>query len=90
MIQTVTFVDEGQDFLEWDIEFSEEGKPGEVLIGKVVDCRPFQADTWIGTEVYGADIRPGDLLSIVPRSTGKRVWPRPTTLNHPVKSVKRI
>ena len=84
MIQTVTFVDEGQDFLEWDIEYSDEKKPGELLVGKVIDCRPFQADTWVGTQVYSADIRPGDLLPIVTRVIGK-----PTTLIHPVKRVEK-
>ncbi len=83
MIKTVTFKDEGQDFLEWDIEYSEEGKPGEVLVGRVIDCRPCQGNIWIRTEVYSADIRIGDLLPIVPPCTGK-----PTTLKHPVEKVE--
>lgn len=49
---TVFFKDEGQDFLEWDINDE----------GKVVACRPFQGDIWIGTTVHNKDIKPGNLL----------------------------
>ncbi len=52
---TVFFVDDGQDFLEWDIDDE----------GTVVDCRPFQGDIWIGTTVHNKDIKPGDLLDII-------------------------
>ncbi len=52
-MQTVYFVDGGQDFLEWDIED-----------GKVVACRPFQEWLWKGTQVHNADIQPGDILEI--------------------------
>lgn len=38
---TVTFKDQGQDFLEWDIKD-----------GKVVASRPFQAFVWCGREVH--------------------------------------
>lgn len=51
---TVVFVDDGQDFLEWDITDK----------GEVVDCRPFQGDVWIGTMVHNKDIQPGDHLDI--------------------------
>jgi hypothetical protein len=37
---TITFEDQGQDFLEWDIKDR-----------KVVASRPFQADLWVGSEV---------------------------------------
>lgn len=50
---TVHFVDDGQDFLEWDINN-----------GEVVDCRPFQGDVWIGTKVHNTDIQEGDILQI--------------------------
>ena len=53
---TVTFKDEGQDFLEWDIEK-----------GKVVACRPFQEWVWKGVKVHNRKILPGDRLEI----TGK-------------------
>jgi hypothetical protein len=49
---TVFFVDECQDFLEWDIDDE----------GKVVACRPFQADIWVGCQVHNKDIKRGDLL----------------------------
>jgi len=51
---TVFFVDDGQDFLEWDINDE----------GEVVDCRPFQGDIWIGTKVHNKDIKPSDYLNI--------------------------
>ena len=51
---TVVFEDDGQDFLEWDINDK----------GEVVDCRPFQGDIWIGTIVHNQDIKPGDHLDI--------------------------
>ncbi|KKK75829.1 hypothetical protein LCGC14_2869790 [marine sediment metagenome] len=52
-MKTVHLVDEGQDFLEWDIED-----------GKVVASRPFQGWLWEGTEVHNTDIQPGDILDI--------------------------
>ena len=51
---TVFFVDDGQDFLEWDVNEK----------GEVVDCRPFQGDIWIGTMVHNKDIQPGDHLDV--------------------------
>jgi len=52
-MQTVSFEDHGQDFLEWDIEG-----------GKVVGCRPYQGWLWNGTKVHNTDIKPGDILEI--------------------------
>ncbi len=72
---TIELEDHGQDFLEWDIDDT----------GKVVDCRPFQADVWKGTIVHNRDIRPGDILFIV-TPIGKRK--KLLTLNYPVKSVR--
>lgn len=56
---TIHFVDEGQDFLEWDI--NEEGV--------VTACRPFQGWVWNGTKVHNKDIKPGDRLDITTRGT---------------------
>ena len=50
----VTFKDEGQDFLEWDIED-----------GRVVACRPYQEWLWKGTKVTTRKIRPGVRLGII-------------------------
>jgi len=50
---TVYFEDDGQDFLEWDIED-----------GKVIRCRPFQAWVWNGTLVHNNRIRKGTRLVI--------------------------
>lgn len=54
---TVVFEDDGQDFLEWDIDEEK---------GKVVACRPFQSDTWVGTYIHNKNIKPGDYLAITP------------------------
>jgi len=54
---TVFLVDDGQDFLEWDINDK----------GEVVDCRPFQGFVWVGTKVHNKDIKPSDLLDITTR-----------------------
>lgn len=40
-MKTLVFEDQGQDFLEWDIDDED----------KVVACRPFQGFAWIGTMV---------------------------------------
>jgi hypothetical protein len=50
---TVYFEDDGQDFLEWDIQD-----------GKVVDCRPFQSWCWNGTLVHNYAFRKGTVLDI--------------------------
>ena len=71
---TVFFVDDGQDFLQWDIDDE----------GKVVDCRPFQGWVWNNTIVHNKDIKAGDLLDITtPRGTR-------TTLNHAVEKVQQL
>jgi len=44
---TVFFEDDGQDFLEWDINDT----------GEVVDCRPFQSWLWIGTKVHDSEAK---------------------------------
>lgn len=56
---TVRFQDEGQDFLEWDLD----------NWGNVVDCRPFQAWIWIRYRVLNPleNLRAGHTLMIVPR-----------------------
>ena len=40
-MKTIVFEDDGQDFLEWDLDPE----------GKVVECRPFQGDIWCGNVV---------------------------------------
>ncbi len=71
---TIFFVDDGQDFLEWDISDQ----------GEVMDCRPFQGDIWIGTMVHSKDIRPGDYLDIT-TAHGRRRY-----LSHAVEKVWEI
>lgn len=58
---TVTFKDQGQDFLEWDIRE-----------GKVVECRPFQASIWCGREVHSTPV-PGNQLQITGHD-GRLTW----------------
>ena len=43
-MRTIVFEDDGQDFLEWDVDEK----------GVVVDCRPFQQNVWNGTKVVNA------------------------------------
>ncbi|WP_193222238.1 hypothetical protein [Alkalilimnicola sp. S0819] len=45
-MQTIRFEDQGQDFLEWDIDQE----------GVVVDSRPFQRHVWCGTQVQDVAI----------------------------------
>lgn len=71
---TVVFVDDGQDFLEWDINDK----------GEVCDCRPFQGDIWIGTIVHNKNIKPGDILDVTLRDG------RISYMNHAVKKVLEI
>ena len=71
---TVLFVDDGQDFLECDINDK----------GEVVACRPFQGYIWIGTKVHNKDIKPGDQLDITTPGGIKR------KLIHAVDKVKQL
>lgn len=41
LFMTITFDDQGQDFLEWDLDRK----------GHVIACRPSQAWLWVGTRV---------------------------------------
>lgn len=54
MKHTIHFVDNGQDFLEWDLDHN----------GVVVDCRPCQASVWNGTKVLNRLVEPLMLLDI--------------------------
>ena len=51
---TIIFEDDGQDFLEWDVDSN----------GEVIECRPFQEDVWFGTYIHDVDIQPGDYLDV--------------------------
>lgn len=70
---TIFFVDEKQDFLQWDIDDE----------GKVVGCRPYQGDIWIGTKVLNEKIMPGDLLNVTTPDGVER------TIAHAVEKVQR-
>lgn len=73
-LRTIRFEDNGQDFLEWDIDRA----------GKVIGCRPFQSATWCGCVVtnHGV-IQAGDYPMIVsPRLRGQRL------VTHCVASIK--
>ncbi len=71
---TVFFEDDGQDFLEWDLNDK----------GEVIDCRPFQGDVWIGTKVLNRNIRPGDHLDIISPTH------RELRMTHAVEKVQEI
>jgi hypothetical protein len=64
---TVVFEDDGQDFLEWDVDDD----------GEVVGCRPFQDWVWVGTYIFDHEnVKPGDHL-IVDLPSGRH-----TTMDH--------
>lgn len=71
---TVFFEDDGQDFLEWDINDK----------GEVVACRPFQGAIWIGTKVHNKDIHPGEHLDITTTDGAAR------RLIHAVEKVQEL
>lgn len=92
---TVFFVDDGQDFLEWDLSDK----------GEVVECRPFQGWLWNGTMVHNKDrtrqikwqsnpmvetvmgikdIQPGDYLDVTLPDGTRR------TMRHAVEKVQEI
>lgn len=73
-MRTIFFVDDGQDFTQWDIDAE----------GKVVACRPFQGWVWIGPKVHNKDIKPGDHLDITTRDGIHR------TLIHRVDRVQEL
>lgn len=72
-MQIIFLEDQGQDFLEWDIED-----------GIVVGCRPFQSWLWNGTKVHNATIQPGDILEITPPSSERTTlnYPVERVLEH--------
>lgn len=45
-MKTLMFEDDGQDFMEWDIDGT----------GFVVACRPFQSFVWCGMRVVSAEV----------------------------------
>jgi hypothetical protein len=58
-MMTIRFDDDGQDFLEWDVDAE----------GKVVASRPGQAWLWVGTRVLTRPI-PGKMIEIQNAHTG--------------------
>lgn len=95
MIKTVTFKDEGQDFLEWDIEYPDTGDEFSDCVGEVIACRPCQEAIWKGAQVYLKDIHVGDFLPFVLPVVTVRSghisafrMPRQLTMKHPVENVK--
>ena len=74
-MRTIFFEDNGQDFLEWDIDDN----------GVVKACRPLQEELWLDTKVISANITPGMYITI---HTSIGSSPRTTTqLKHKVKAV---
>ena len=70
---TIAFEDDSQDFLEWDLDES----------GKVIDCRPFQADVWCGVLVLNAGtLQPGSEVQLQMKNGEHR------TLTHLVEEVR--
>ncbi len=59
-METITFEDRGQDFLEWDIDEN----------GVVVDVRPFQAGIWKGKLV--SNVKVGERPTIMDLRDGEQ------------------
>lgn len=60
-VKRLHFEDQGQDFLWWDINQSDE----------VVDCGPFQASIWVGSQII-ADSESGIVEGDRPLFIGKQ------------------
>ncbi|MBX3660708.1 MAG: hypothetical protein KF740_19915 [Ramlibacter sp.] len=74
--QTIKFTDHFQDFLEWDLDAK----------GKVIECRPFQSQVWLGIHVVNhATLRKGSIVQFVRR--GEKGGPR--TIRYPLQAVRR-
>lgn len=76
-VQKITLADRGQDFLEW-----------YVRDGIVIDCRPHQGSTWVGTKLVldeGNPLAPGSTIYMHLPATGKT-----TNLNYPVESIETL
>lgn len=71
-LRMITFVDTGQDFVEWIINDQ----------GVIVDCRPFQAWAWLGNRVINTDVQPGEHVRINAKAFGGQ----PFTIKHIVES----
>jgi hypothetical protein len=56
---TIELVDEGQDFLFFDVRD-----------GVIVATRPFQGDIWNGKRVLNTHVEPGDMLRLVSERFG--------------------
>lgn len=70
-VQRITFVDSGQDFMEW-----------YVRNGIVIDCQPHQGRHWVGTRVMypHGPLKAGDAVHYRSSVTGQ-----PLVLNHLVE-----
>ncbi|KKN74872.1 hypothetical protein LCGC14_0386210 [marine sediment metagenome] len=75
---TIVFEDDGQDFLEWDLERNPQ-RPFDYL---VIGCRPFQDWLWKGTIVHTENQSLGPILEVT-TPAGRR-----TRVVHRVKMVK--
>lgn len=73
-LTTVRFIDTGQDFLEWDLDHT----------GKVVACRPYQGDVWLGVVVLGTPV-PGERPLVK-----SQVIKNAVKLLHTVESVQQV
>ncbi len=76
---TVEFEDDGQDFLEWDLERDPDASEPTYT---VIACRPLQGWVWEGTKVLADDIQAGDSLHLItPRGSDMRLVHRVASCN---------
>lgn len=75
-VQTIRFSDQGQDFLEWDLDAS----------GQVVGCRPFQAEIWCSYRVVNhAKLSKGSKVLIQIPNTNIA-----TAMKYPLRSIHKV
>ncbi len=72
LIKTVTFEDNGQDFLEFDLDED----------GIVIDCRPFQAFLWVNHKVINHDSLVANQNVILQTTNGD------LTIKHKIESIR--
>lgn len=72
-VKTITFEDDGQDFLEWDVVHSRRSdKSIERGVYIVVDSRPYQKDVWKGVYVKQLKVKHRPLVFLKMQGDAKR------------------
>lgn len=78
MLVKIEFEDHGQDFLTWIIDTEKQ---------KVIDCWPFQAAIWVGSEVTQTDFEKGGLVNFTKDFTEETIT---ADIKYPISRVLMI